>query len=65
MATTKKKRWVQKAVPSSHKGRLHKALGVPEGAPIPATKLAAALNSSDPHVRKMANFAKTARSFGK
>jgi hypothetical protein len=45
----------------SHKGRLHRVLGVPEGKPIPKAKLAKALNSSDPHIREMANFA---RNFG-
>jgi hypothetical protein len=51
--------WIKKAVPASHKGRLHKALGVPEGEKLPASKLASAANSSNPHMRKMANFAKT------
>jgi hypothetical protein len=59
----KSTRFIAQAVPESHKGRLHKALGVPEGKPIPAAKLASALNSSDPHVRKMAQFAKTAKGF--
>lgn len=39
---------------SLHKGALHRALGVPEGQPIPAGKKSAALNSSNPHVRHMA-----------
>jgi hypothetical protein len=46
----------------SHKGKLHRDLGVPEGQPIPASKLAAALRSGSPSVRKEANFA---RNFGK
>jgi len=46
----------------SHKGKLHRDLGVPEGQPIPASKLAAALRSSSPSVRKEANFA---RNFGR
>ena len=53
------KKWIQKAVPESHKGRLHRALGVPEGEKIPPGKLAKAENSEDPHMRKMAQFAKT------
>lgn len=55
-ATTEK--WIQSAVPASHKGMLHKALGVPEGEKIPAAKLDKAANSSSSHVRHMAQFAK-------
>jgi hypothetical protein len=44
----------------SHKGRLHRALGVPEGQPIPASKIAAAKNSSSSAVRKEATFAQNA-----
>jgi hypothetical protein len=47
----------------SHKGRLHKALGVPEGEPIPAATLEQAENSKNPHVRQMANFAEQAKGF--
>lgn len=46
----------------SHKGKLHRDLGVPEGQPIPSNKLAAALRSSSPSIRREANFA---RNFGK
>jgi hypothetical protein len=46
----------------SHKGRLHRALGIPEGQKIPAKRIAEAKHSSDPHMRKMANFA---ANFGK
>lgn len=49
----------------SHKGRLHSALGVPQGKPIPAAKLSGALRSTSAHVRAMANFAKNAKGFGK
>jgi hypothetical protein len=45
------------------KGGLHRALGVPEGQPIPEAKLAAAKNSKDSHVRHMANFASTMEGF--
>lgn len=41
----------------SHKGRLHKALGIPEGEPIPKARLLEAKNSPDSKVRRMANFA--------
>ena len=42
-----------------HPGALHRALGVPEGDPIPEDKLESARNSSNPHVAKMAEFAHT------
>jgi hypothetical protein len=45
----------------SHKGRLHRALGVPEGQPIPAAKVAAAKRSSSAAVRKEATFAQNAK----
>lgn len=41
-----------------HKGALHRALGVPQGEKIPASKLASASNSSDAHVLRMAASAK-------
>lgn len=47
----------------SHKGLLHKNLGVPAGKPIPAAKVAAAKNSPDPAVRKRATFAQNAKSW--
>lgn len=45
----------------SHKGKLHKALGVPQGQKIPASKLAAAKRSKSAAVRKEANFAANAK----
>lgn len=45
----------------SHKGLLHKDFGVKPGNKIPAKKLAAAKNSSDPAVRKRATFAENAK----
>lgn len=41
-----------------HKGALHRALGIPEGTKIPQSKLAAALNSKNPRIRRMARSAK-------
>ncbi len=35
-------KWIQKALPKSSKGKLHRELGVPEGKKIPAKKLKAA-----------------------
>lgn len=49
--------WIAEA--TKHKGALHKALGVPAGEKIPAKKMAKAEHSDNPHVRKMANLAKT------
>lgn len=49
----------------SHKGKLHKALGVPQGQKIPAGKLAAAKKSKSAAVRKEANFAANAKKWGK
>lgn len=45
------------------KGGLHRALHVPEGEKIPASKIEAATHSSNEHVRHMANFAKTMKGF--
>jgi hypothetical protein len=45
------------------KGGLHKALGVPQGQSIPAEKMEHAKNSSNEHVRHMANFAATMSHF--
>lgn len=47
----------------SHKGLLHRKLGVPQGKPIPAAKLAAAKKSKSPALRKEANFAANAKKF--
>lgn len=47
----------------SHKGKLHRALGVPEGQKIPAAKLQQAKHSKSAAVRKEANFASNAKGF--
>lgn len=44
--------------PVKHPGALHRALGVPEGQKIPTEKMAQARNSDDPHMRKMAAYAR-------
>jgi hypothetical protein len=46
-----------------NKGGLHRALKVPEGEEIPENKLEAAKNSTNEHVRHMANFAATMKGF--
>lgn len=50
--------WIQKAIPKSHKGKLHKALGVPESEKIPAKKLKTAEGRSG-RVGKEARLAET------
>lgn len=51
------------AIAKSKQGSLHTALGVPQGKPIPAAKLAAALKSPNPAIRKKAQFAANAKSW--
>ncbi len=48
-------------IKESHKGLLHKQLGVKQGQKIPAKKLAAAKNSPDAATRKRATFAENAK----
>lgn len=48
---------LHRALHHLNKGGLHRALHVPEGEKIPAEKLEAARNSSNEHIRHMANFA--------
>jgi len=45
----------------SHKGLLHKSLGVPAGQKIPGAKLSKALHSSNPTLKKRAVFAENAK----
>lgn len=45
----------------SHKGLLHRKLGIAQGKPIPEAKIEAAENSSNPATRKQAVFAENAR----
>lgn len=52
-----------RALHKLRKGGLHRALGVPESESIPAKKLEAARNSENGHVRKMAEFAHTMKSW--
>jgi hypothetical protein len=53
-------KWIQKSGVDKpgHKGRLHRALGVPEGEKIPREKIEKASHSDNPHLRHMAQFAK-------
>lgn len=52
-------KWIQKALPKSSRGKLHRELHVPEGKKIPAKKLAKAAHSKSPKVRKQVALAKT------
>jgi|FreactTroBogLake_1042271.scaffolds.fasta_scaffold12791_2 hypothetical protein len=52
-------KWIQKAIPKSHKGAFRKELGVPEGKKIPEKKLKKAEHSNNPKTRKRAILAET------
>lgn len=52
-------------IKKSHKGLLHKKLGVPKGEKIPAGRLAAALDSKSESLRKEAQFAKNAKGWSR
>jgi hypothetical protein len=53
--------WIAGA--TRNKGALHRALGVPEGEKIPASKLAKGARSRNPTIRREVGLAKTLRSF--
>lgn len=57
-------KWMQKAVPKSHRGLLHKKLGVPQGEKIPQAKLNAAKKKGGTLARE-ANFAETAKAISR
>jgi hypothetical protein len=50
-------------IKKSHRGLLHKELGVPQDHQIPAALLEQALHSANPALRKRARFAVNARRF--
>jgi hypothetical protein len=52
-------------IKKANKGKLHRALGVPSGKKIPASKLSKAKNSKSAAVRKEANFAANAKKWNK
>ena len=58
------KKWIQKALPKSSKGKLHKELGVPEGKKIPAKKLAKAAKAGG-KLGKRARLAQTLKGLKK
>lgn len=49
--------------PGGQKGKLHRELGVPADQNIPPNRLASAVNSNDPEVRRDAIRAKTMKSW--
>lgn len=49
--------WIQGAI--KHPGALHKQMGIPQGEPIPAKKLAKAANSDNALLAKRARLAET------
>ena len=53
------------AIHGLRRGRLHRALHVPENENIPAEKLEAAKHSDNPELVHMANFASTLKGFKK
>lgn len=57
MGSMASKNWMQGAV--KNPGGLHRALGIPQGQKIPAARLAAAKNSTNPRIKRMANLAAT------
>lgn len=57
-------KWIKNAIKPQNKGQLHKDLGVPQGKPIPAGKLAAAAKAPG-KVGQRARFAETMKKIGK
>lgn len=57
-------KWIQKALPKSSKGKLHKKLGVPQGEKIPVKKLKEAEKKGG-KIAKEARLAETLRGFKK
>jgi hypothetical protein len=55
-------KWIQKALGSKSKGKLHRKLGIPEGEKIPEKKLNAAEKKGG-KIGKEAALAKTLKSF--
>jgi len=55
--------WIKDAIKPSSKGKLHKALGVPQGKKISAGKLSKATHSKNPTIKKEAVLARTLKGF--
>lgn len=50
-------------IKASHKGRLHRALGIPQGRKLTEAEIKRAEHSRKPSVRREAQFADNARKF--
>ena len=61
MSKDKDRKWIADAVPPSHKGLLHKKLGVKSGKKIPEKKLEKAEKSKSSTLRHEAQFAENMR----
>lgn len=48
-------------IKKNHEGRLHRALGIPEGHKIPLVRIEKALHSPSARLRREANFARNER----
>jgi len=57
------KNWIKGAI--QHPGALHRDLGVPQGQKIPVTKIAKAVNSANPTLRRRAVLAQTLKKMSK
>jgi hypothetical protein len=57
------KKWIQDALSSSSKEKLHNDLGVPEGKKIPRRMIMRAKHSSDPKLARRARLADTLSHF--
>ncbi len=51
--------WIQKALPPSSHGKLHRALGIPQGEKIGAKRIEKATHSSNERIAREAELAKT------
>jgi hypothetical protein len=60
-----KKKWIQEAIPESHKGKLNEKLKVAKGKKIPMSKIKKAEHSKSPSLRKEANLAETLKKLRK
>ena len=54
-----KEKWIQKAIPKSHRGALHRELGIPQSKKIPKSKIKKAEHSKNPILAKRARLADT------
>jgi len=57
--------WIKEAVNPGKKGALHSALAVPQGETIPLKRVQAAAQSTNPTLRREAQFALNVRNLGR